>query len=61
MTSLLTGAATPVARRFEAEGDTMRSGENETARDPLLVAAFVDTGVSAREDVGGGELEAMMI
>lgn len=39
----------------------MKSGSKETARDRLLVAAFADTGVPAREDVGGGELEAMMI
>jgi hypothetical protein len=33
----------------------------ETARDRLLAAASEDTDVPAREDVGGGELEAMMI
>jgi len=49
-----------VARRFEAEGDAMTSVAKETVRDCLLVPAFVDTGVPAREDVGGGELEAMM-
>ena len=57
----MTGAATPVARRFVAEGDAMISAAKETGRDRLLAAAFEDTGVPAREDVGGGELEAMMI
>ena len=62
MTSLLTGAATLVARRFEAEGNTMTSGAKETMWDRLLVAAFVDTGVPARarEHVGGGEVEDVM-
>ena len=55
------GTATLVARRFEVEGNTMTSGAKETARDQLLVAAFMHTDVPAREDVGGGELEAMMI
>jgi len=50
-----------VARRFEVEGNTMTSGANETTRYQLLVAAFVDMGMPAREDVGGGELDAMMI
>ena len=57
----MTGAATPVARRFIAEGDAMTSAAKETARDCFLAAAFEDTGVPAREDIGGGELEAMMI
>ena len=61
MISLLTGTATLVARRFEVEGNTMTSGANETTRYRLLVAAFVDMGMPAREDVGGGELDAMMI
>ena len=58
--SSLTGAATPVVRRFEAEGDAMTSGAKEMARDRLLVAAFEDAGVPAREDVDEGELEDMM-
>ena len=41
---MLTGAATPVARRFEAEGDTMTSGAKETTRDRLLIAVFMDIG-----------------
>jgi len=51
-----------VARHFEVEGDVVTSVANETVRDRLLVAPFVDTGVPARarEKVGGGELEAMM-
>ena len=43
------------------EGDAMTSAAKEMARDRLLAAAFEDTGVPAREDVSGGELEAMMI
>jgi len=39
----------------------MTSGAKETARDRLLVAAFEDAGVPARENVGEGELEDMMI
>ena len=56
------GAATAVARRFDAEGDATTSVANETARERLLVAPFVDTGVPARtrEHVGGGEVEDMM-
>jgi hypothetical protein len=57
----LTGAATLVARHFVSEGDAMTLAAKETARDRLLAAAFEDTGVPAREGVGGGELEAMMI
>jgi len=56
VTSSLTGAATSLARRFEAEGHKMTSEAKETARDRLLVAAFMDMGVPAREDVGSGEL-----
>ena len=57
----MTGATTPVARCFVAEGDAMVSAAKDTLRDRLLAVAFEDTGVPAREDVGGGELEAMMI
>ena len=56
----MTGAATPVARRFVAEDDAMTSAAKEKARDRLLAAAFEDTGVPAREDVDEGELEDMM-
>ena len=49
----MTGAATPVARRFVAVGDAMLSAAKESARDRLLADAFEDTGVPAREDVGG--------
>ena len=49
----MTGAATPVVRRFVSEGDAMISAAKETARDRLLAAAFEDTGVPAREDAGG--------
>ena len=34
-----------MARRFDAEGDATTSVEKETARERLLVAPFVDTGV----------------
>ena len=57
----MTGARTLVARRFVAEGDAMTSAAKETTRDRLVAAAFKVTVVPAREDVGGGELEAMMI
>ena len=62
LSSLFDGAVTPVARRFEAEGDATTSVANETARERLLVAASVDTGVPARakEHVGGGESKAMV-
>ena len=51
-----------MARRFDAEGDATTSVVNETARERLLVAPFVDTGVPARarEHVGGVEVEDMM-
>ena len=51
-----------MARRFDAEGDATTSAAKETARERLLVAASVDTGVPARarEHVGGGEVEDMM-
>ena len=56
---LIDRAATPV-RRFKAEGNAMTSGAKEMARDCLLVAAFEDAGVPARDDVDKGELEDMM-
>jgi hypothetical protein len=51
-----------VARRFDAEGDATTSVANETVRERLLVAPFVDTGVPARtrEHVGGGEVKAVV-